>query len=56
MLSSQTKDTTNALTMRRLQTELPAPGGLTLANIRAVDPSTLNALIYPVGFHNNNTR
>ena len=55
MLSSQTKATTNAIAMRRLQTELPAPG-LTLENILAVDPVTLNKLIYVVGFHNNKTR
>lgn len=55
MLSSQTKDTTNALAMRRLQTKLPPPG-LTLENILAVDPVQLNELIYAVGFHNNKTR
>lgn len=55
MLSSQTKDTTNAIAMRRLQTELPSPG-LTLENILAVDPIKLNELIYAVGFHNNKTR
>ena len=55
MLSSQTKDTTNAIAMRRLQTELPAPG-LTLDNILAVEPETLNEMIYVVGFHNNKTR
>ncbi|MCJ1376278.1 DNA N-glycosylase and apurinic/apyrimidinic (AP) lyase [Loxospora ochrophaea] len=55
MLSSQTKDTTNALTMRRLQTELPPPG-LTLENILDVSPERLNELIYAVGFHNNKTR
>ena len=55
MLSSQTKDTTNAIAMRKLQTELPAPG-LTLENILAVDPVKLNELIYVVGFHNNKTR
>ena len=55
MLSSQTKDTTTALAMRRLQTELPSPG-LTLENILAVDPTTLNELIYAVGFHNNKTK
>ncbi|MCJ1344900.1 DNA N-glycosylase and apurinic/apyrimidinic (AP) lyase [Peltigera leucophlebia] len=55
MLSSQTKDTTNALAMRRLQTELPPPG-LTLENILAVDPVQLNKLIYAVGFHNNKTK
>ena len=55
MLSSQTKDTTTAATMRNLQTSLPAPG-LTLANVLAVEPATLNTLIYGVGFHNNKTR
>lgn len=55
MLSSQTKDTTNAIVMRRLQTELPAPG-LTLDNILAVEPERLNELIWAVGFHNNKTR
>lgn len=55
MLSSQTKDTTNAIAMRRLQTELPAPG-LTLENVLEVDPVKLNELIYVVGFHNNKTR
>ena len=61
MLSSQTKDTTNAAAMKRLFTELPAyedgaPGGLNLENILAVDPSLLNELIWAVGFHNNKTR
>ncbi|KAI4113559.1 MAG: hypothetical protein LQ345_005492, partial [Seirophora villosa] len=55
MLSSQTKDTTTALAMRRLQTSLPPPG-LTLSNILSVAPATLNALINPVGFHNNKTK
>ncbi|MCJ1272520.1 DNA N-glycosylase and apurinic/apyrimidinic (AP) lyase [Puttea exsequens] len=55
MLSSQTKDTTNAIAMRRLQTELPSPG-LTLENILDVDSVKLNDMIYVVGFHNNKTR
>ncbi|MCJ1317022.1 DNA N-glycosylase and apurinic/apyrimidinic (AP) lyase [Xylographa vitiligo] len=55
MLSSQTKDTTTAATIHALQSALPSPG-LTLANILAVDPPTLNTLIYAVGFHNNKTR
>ncbi|KAG8526954.1 uncharacterized protein KY384_008383 [Bacidia gigantensis] len=55
MLSSQTKDTTNAIAMRRLQTELPAPG-LTLQNILKVDPVKLNEMIYVVGFHNTKTK
>ncbi|KAI1211712.1 DNA glycosylase [Annulohypoxylon truncatum] len=61
MLSSQTKDTTNAVAMKRLQTELPphapgAPGGLNLENILAVDAERLNQLIWAVGFHNNKTK
>ncbi|KAL3427119.1 endonuclease III [Phlyctema vagabunda] len=61
MLSSQTKDTTNAMAMNRLQTELPAykngaPIGLNLENILAVDPKLLNELIWVVGFHNNKTK
>lgn len=61
MLSSQTKDTTNAVAMRRLQTELPphqdgAPPGLNLDNMLAVEPDTLNQLIWAVGFHNNKTK
>ncbi|KAI2605782.1 DNA glycosylase [Hypoxylon fragiforme] len=61
MLSSQTKDTTNAVVMRRLQTELPphcpgAPAGLNLENMLAVDPETLNQMIWAVGFHNNKTK
>ncbi|KAI1408499.1 putative DNA repair protein NTG1 [Hypoxylon sp. FL1857] len=61
MLSSQTKDTTNAIAMKRLQTELPphapgAPVGLNLENVLAVDPELLNKLIWAVGFHNNKTK
>ncbi len=61
MLSSQTKDTVNAVAMNRLQTELPphapgAPRGLNLENILAVSPAHLNQLIYAVGFHNNKTK
>ncbi|KAK8124519.1 uncharacterized protein PG998_000278 [Apiospora kogelbergensis] len=61
MLSSQTKDTTNAVAMRRLQTELPphapdAPPGLNLENLLAVDAAKLNELIWVVGFHNNKTK
>lgn len=61
MLSSQTKDTTNAAAMKRLQTELPpykegAPAGLNLENILAVDPKLLNEFIWTVGFHNNKTK
>lgn len=61
MLSSQTKDTTNAAAMHRLQTELPphrsgAPPGLNLENMLAVPPEKLNELIWAVGFHNNKTK
>lgn len=61
MLSSQTKDTTNAVVMRKLQTELPAykqeaPVGLNLENILAVEPELLNKMIWAVGFHNNKTK
>lgn len=61
MLSSQTKDTTNAAAMRRLQTELPphkdgAEPGLNLENMLAVAPDKLNELIWAVGFHNNKTK
>jgi endonuclease-3 len=61
MLSSQTKDTTNAIAMARLQKELPAykegaPIGLNLENILAVEPKLLNELIWVVGFHNNKTK
>ncbi|KAI1466082.1 putative DNA repair protein NTG1 [Daldinia caldariorum] len=61
MLSSQTKDTVNAVAMKRLQTELPphAPGaapGLTLENVLAADAELINKLIWAVGFHNNKTK
>lgn len=61
MLSSQTKDTVNAVAMQRLKTELPAhepgaPVGLNLDNVLAVDAGVLNGLIRAVGFHNNKTR
>lgn len=61
MLSSQTKDTTNYIAMRNLQTNLPActpdaAPGLTLENILAVDADALNRMIWSVGFHNNKTK
>lgn len=61
MLSSQTKDTVNAVAMGRLHTELPphkpgAPRGLNIENVLAVDPAKLNELIHQVGFHNNKTK
>ena len=55
MLSSQTKDTTNALTMARLRQELPPPG-LTLETVLECEPEKLNEMIWAVGFHNNKTR
>lgn len=54
MLSSQTKDTTNAAAMRNLQLNLP--GGFNLQSLLDVDPARLNELIWQVGFHNNKTR
>lgn len=61
MLSSQTKDTVNAVVMQRLQTELPPwkkgePAGLNLENVLAVEPQLLNEMIWQVGFHNNKTK
>ncbi|KAM0254017.1 hypothetical protein ACHAP5_000003 [Fusarium lateritium] len=61
MLSSQTKDTVNAVVMRKMQTELPpfqtgAPPGLNLDNILAINPKLLNEFIWAVGFHNNKTK
>lgn len=61
MLSSQTKDTTNAIAMGRLKAQLKpykegAEPGLTLENILAVEPEKLNELIWSVGFHNNKTK
>ncbi|KAM0333343.1 hypothetical protein ACHAQA_002004 [Verticillium albo-atrum] len=61
MMSSQTKDTVNAVAMGRLHDELPphepgAPSGLNLENILAVEPTKLNELIRVVGFHNNKTK
>ena len=61
MLSSQTKDTVNAVAMARLKTELPpyeegAPAGLNLDNVLAVDAKLLNEMIWAVGFHNNKTK
>jgi len=53
MLSSQTKDTVNAATMKKLRTQLP--GGLMLPSILAVEPHTLNKLIEQVGFHRRKT-
>lgn len=54
MLSSQTKDTVTAATIKNLQDNLP--GGLCLESILEVDPVRLDQLIGKVGFHNNKTR
>ncbi|KAI5840453.1 DNA glycosylase [Morchella snyderi] len=53
MLSSQTKDTVNAVAMKQLQEGLP--GGLCLESILAVEPKRLDELIHIVGFHNRKT-
>lgn len=55
MLSSQTKDTVNAMTMKRLYKELPPPG-LTVDTVIKVEPDQLNKIIWAVGFHNNKTK
>ncbi|KAI9792662.1 MAG: DNA N-glycosylase and apurinic/apyrimidinic (AP) lyase [Peltula sp. TS41687] len=55
LLSSQTKDTTTSSVIRRMQRTLPAPG-LTLETILSLTPSSLNAQLQPVGFHNVKTR
>ncbi|KAL2202759.1 putative DNA repair protein Ntg1 [Sarocladium strictum] len=61
MLSSQTKDTVNAVAMARMKKEMPAhkqgaPMGLNLENMLAVEPAMLNEMIWAVGFHNNKTK
>ena len=48
MLSSQTKDTVNFAAMERLINH-----GLSVDKILAMSDSELDALIIPVGFHNN---
>ncbi|RPA89803.1 DNA glycosylase [Choiromyces venosus 120613-1] len=53
MLSSQTKDTINAVAMKDLQEKLP--GGLCLESILEVEPKRLDELIRIVGFHNRKT-
>ncbi|CUS14112.1 unnamed protein product [Tuber aestivum] len=53
MLSSQTKDTVNAVAMKKLQEQLP--GGLCLESILGVEPKRLDELIRIVGFHNRKT-
>eukprot|EP00051_Salpingoeca_urceolata_P008931 m.110048 g.110048 ORF g.110048 m.110048 type:complete len:531 (-) comp16015_c2_seq2:137-1729(-) len=51
LLSSQTKDQVTAEAMGNLQRH-----GLTIDNIIATDPKTLDSLIAKVGFHNNKTK
>ena len=51
MLSSQTKDTTNAATMAKLRAH-----GLTMANILATSDERLDELIFACGFHNNKVK
>ncbi|BFZ61562.1 alpha,alpha-trehalase nth1 [Saitoella coloradoensis] len=53
MLSSQTKDTVNAIAMANLKSQLP--GGLCLESILAVADAELNAMIGMVGFHRRKT-
>ncbi|KAG4303895.1 hypothetical protein PORY_002712 [Pneumocystis oryctolagi] len=54
ILSSQTKDTANAIAMKALKQKLP--GGLTLKSLIEVDEEVLNDLIRPVGFHNRKVK
>lgn len=61
MLSSQTKDTVNAVAMAKLKGGLPPwklgeEEGLNLENVLAVEPEVLNGFIRTVGFHNNKTK
>ena len=51
MLSSQTKDTVNAATMKKLRAH-----GCTVESILATPDATLHELIKQVGFHNNKAR
>ena len=48
MLSSQTKDTVNAVAMKGLREQLP--GGLCLESILEVEPKRLDELIRIVGY------
>lgn len=48
MLSSQTKDTVNAVAMKDLREQLP--GGLCLESILEVEPKRLDELIRIVGY------
>jgi endonuclease-3 len=54
MLSSQTKDTINMATMKKLRAH--QPGGLTVSSVSAMTDDTLHEYIRQVGFHNNKTR
>ena len=54
MLSSQTKDTINMATMKKLRAH--QPGGLTVASVSAMTDDTLHEYIRQVGFHNNKVR
>lgn len=54
MLSSQTKDTANAIAMKTLKQKLP--GGLTLKSLIQVDEDVLNDYIKSVGFHNRKAK
>lgn len=54
MLSSQTKDTINMATMKKLRAH--EPGGLTVASVTQMPDETLHEYIRQVGFHNNKVR
>lgn len=52
MLSSQTKDETNAIAMDTLREGLKPLGGLTLEAIRQTSERDIDRMIFKVGFHN----
>lgn len=53
MLSSQTKDTINMATMKKLRAH---PDGLSVQSVMAMPDETLHEYIRQVGFHNNKVR
>ena len=53
MLSSQTKDTVNMATMKKLRSY---PDGLTVHSVHEMPDETLHEMIKQVGFHNNKVR
>ncbi|KAF2710029.1 DNA glycosylase, partial [Pleomassaria siparia CBS 279.74] len=54
MLSSQTKDTVTSVAIKGMQDNMT--GGFNLESVLAMEPTTLNAFIAKVGFHNLKTK